>query len=69
MAWFKTIKDACEIAIKHTDKSRRALFAMTILEDIAPLERFIIITENVAKQGLKEQKDTTDFLGAYSSDN
>lgn len=63
--WFKTMVRACETAVWHTDKSRQALKAMTILEDIAPLERFIIITENAAKKGLKEQKTTTDFLKTY----
>lgn len=65
--WFKTIKTACEIAIKHTDESRRALLTMTILEDISPLERFIAITENTAKEALKEHKDTTDFLKTYKN--
>ncbi|KPJ55188.1 hypothetical protein AMJ47_01590 [Parcubacteria bacterium DG_72] len=65
--WFKTIVKACQTAIFHTDKSRKALKSITILEDITPLERFIIIAENVAKKALKEQETTTDFLKSYKA--
>jgi len=65
--WFKTIIKASETAVWHTDRSREALKAMPILEDIAPLERLIIITENVAKKALDEQKKTKDFLEAYKN--
>ncbi len=60
--WFKTVKDAVEIAIYHTQKSREALKSITILEDCAPLEHYINIVENVAKNTLIEQKKSIDFL-------
>ncbi|HOI60208.1 MAG TPA: hypothetical protein PKU93_02670 [Candidatus Pacearchaeota archaeon] len=60
--WFKTVKDAAEIAIYHTQKSREALKSITILEDCAPLEHYINIVENVAKNTLIEQKKSIDFL-------
>jgi hypothetical protein len=65
--WFKTIVQACETAILHTEKSRQALKAMTILENPAPLARLIDITENVAKKALAEQKKSTDFLREFKS--
>lgn len=63
--WFKTIKSACQTAIDYTEKSKQALQALTILENSAPLERLITITEDVAKQALEQQKDSVDFLQTY----
>ncbi len=63
--WFKTIVAASQTSMRHTDKSRQALKSMTVLEYIAPLEKYIIITENVARKALDEQKKTIDFLDAY----
>jgi hypothetical protein len=64
--WFKTVARAAETAIRHADKSRLALKSMTVLEDIRPLDKFIIITEIVAKKALAEQKKTKDFLAVYA---
>ncbi|MDD5726065.1 MAG: hypothetical protein PHC53_01485 [Patescibacteria group bacterium] len=63
--WFETITKAAHLAVMHTERSRQALGALTILDDKAPLERFITITENVAKKALKEQKESLNFLQAY----
>ena len=63
--WFKTIAGAAETAILHAERSRRALRSLTMLEDPAPLERFIDITENVARKTLAQQEDSMDFLTAY----
>lgn len=63
--WFKTIKRACETAVRHTDKSRLALHAMKTLENFVPLEQYIDITETAAKKALKEQKMSVEFLGEF----
>lgn len=65
--WFKTIAKAAQMAVNHTEKSRQALKAMTALENITPLERLVVLTENVAKKALGEQKKTVDFLNACKS--
>jgi hypothetical protein len=63
--WFKTIAKMARITVEHTAESRRALQAITAFENIAPLKRFIDITENVAKLALDEQKKSLDFLNMY----
>lgn len=63
--WFKTVKDASEIAIYHTTKSREALKSIAIIENYAPLEHYINIVENVAKNTLNEQKKSIDFLKTF----
>lgn len=65
--WFKTIIKAAQITITHTEKSRQALKSIVIIEDAAPLERLINITENVAKKAIKEQKDSVKFLQSYKN--
>jgi hypothetical protein len=60
--WFKTIKRAWQAVLGYTDKSRQALQSMTIVEDFAPLERYIILNENTAKKALAEQKKSVEFL-------
>lgn len=66
--WFKTINKAAKTAISYTERSRRALAALSILENPAPLERFITINENVARKALEQQKNSTDFLKIYSAE-
>lgn len=63
--WFKTIAKIAQTAINHTEKSREYLRSMTVLENPTPLERFINLTEGVAKKALKEQKESVDFLRIY----
>ncbi|MFA5127732.1 MAG: hypothetical protein WC457_01880 [Patescibacteria group bacterium] len=63
--WFKTIKRACETAVHFTNKSRLALHTMKTLENFAPLERYIDITEAAAQKALKEQKMSVEFLGEF----
>ena len=63
--WFETIVRAGNTCINYTKKSRRALKSIKIFEDITPLLKFVDITENSAKEALKEQKNTLDFLKTY----
>lgn len=64
--WFKTIAKMARITVEHTEESRRMLRASAAFEHIAPLERFINITEDVAKLALDEQKKSCDFLNRYN---
>lgn len=64
--WFKTIAKAARLAVGYTEKSRQALQSLAILENPAPLEKFILISENVAKKALKEQRDSVNFLESWS---
>ncbi len=63
--WFKTIAKIAQTAINYTEKSRECLRSMTVLENPAMLERFIDLTEGVAKKALKEQKESVNFLRTY----
>ncbi len=63
--WFKTIPTACKIAIKYTQKSKTALNKIKILENPTPLENFINIAENVAKQALSEQQKSLEILKEF----
>lgn len=63
--WFKTISQACKIAIDHANKSKQALKAMTILENPAPMEHYITITKNVAEKALFEHKNSVKFLQEF----
>lgn len=63
--WFKAIEKIAQTAINHTEKSREHLRSITVLENPAMLERFIDLTEGIAKKALKEQKESMDFLRTY----
>ncbi|EKE11249.1 MAG: hypothetical protein ACD_15C00113G0014 [uncultured bacterium] len=63
--WFKTIGRASQAAVDYAEKSRAALDALMIIENKAPLERFITDTENIAKKALKEQKESVNFIENY----
>jgi hypothetical protein len=65
--WFKTISRAAGKAVSHTEKSRQALEAIKILQDIAPLGKITDAAEYVAKKALKEQADTISFLRTYGA--
>jgi hypothetical protein len=64
--WFKTIVKMARLTVGHTEESRRMLQTVAAFENIAPLERFINITESVAKLALDEQKKSLDFLNMYN---
>ncbi len=63
--WFGTIVSASETAIRHTDLSEVSLEAITVIEDLAPLRRFISISRNIAKKAIKEQADSVRFLERF----
>jgi len=60
--WFKTMPKAEELAVSYTKKARQALLSVGIFENLAPLEKYIDITENSAKKALDEQKKSVEFL-------
>jgi hypothetical protein len=64
--WFKTIARANEVALACTKKSRQALEAISVLENQAPLARFIDISEAVAEKAAKEQCKSLEFLQAFN---
>lgn len=66
MFWFKTVIKASEKAIYHTEKAREALKNIGIIENFAPLEHYIDITENVAKRTLEEQSKSVHFLNNFT---
>lgn len=63
--WFKTVRNASEIAIYHTKKSREALKSISVIKNYAPLGHYIDIVENVAKSTLNEQVKSIDFLKTF----
>lgn len=65
--WFKTITKAAKTAIFFTEQSKRALAALSVLENPAPLEKFITINEEVARKALEQQKNSMDFLKVYKA--
>jgi hypothetical protein len=65
--WFKTLSRCSKEAVKFAERSRRALGSISVLEDFSPLERFINLTENPAKEALKEQADSVEFLQGFKT--
>jgi hypothetical protein len=65
--WFKTIAKAAKAAISYAERSRRALAMLPVLENPAPLEKFIVINENVARKALEQQKKSMDFVNTYNA--
>lgn len=63
--WFKTLPRVGELALSYTNKSRTALLSLDILENVEPLEKYIIRIENSIHQALKEQKMSVEFLEGY----
>ena len=64
--WFKTIERACQTVLDYTQKSRRALRSMAIVENFEPLERYIVLNENAANKALAEQKKSVEFLQEFT---
>ena len=63
--WLEAIVPISAQAIRHTEESRVSLDSVSIIENKAPLYRFIDISENIAKKAIKEQGNSTDFISAY----
>lgn len=62
--WFTTIKKSCKLTISYTTKARKSLAIMSFLENPQYLERFINISEKVAKDAQTEYKKSLDLLQA-----
>jgi hypothetical protein len=62
--WFTTVKKSCRLTISYTTKARKALAALDFLENPEYLEKFINISEKVAKTASFEQKKSLDLLQA-----
>ena len=65
--WFKTIKPLCERAVRYAEKSRVALHAMKTIENSAPLEKYINLTESAAQRALDEQRKSVEFLDEFKN--
>lgn len=65
--WFTTLPGAAKKSLAHSRQSRQALLAMRSIEDIAPLERYVRMTETVATEALAEQRRSVAFIGAYGT--
>ena len=62
--WFTTVKKSCRLTISYTTKARKLLANMDFLENPEYLEKFINISEKVAKTASFEQKKSLDLLQA-----
>lgn len=62
--WYEVLSPFCLKILEHISESRKYLQSLNFLEDLAPLERFIIRNEKVAQEALAEQKRTIDFIKA-----
>ncbi len=62
MFWSKTLPRAGALAHNYLDKARTALYSLSIIENRAPLERFIIGIEQSIDAALKERDLVSDFL-------
>jgi hypothetical protein len=60
--WFKTLRPLSDAALQHVDRSRKALKALSILENPAPLERYITRNEQTAREALAEFERSKSFL-------
>jgi hypothetical protein len=60
---FTTLGKASAEALRHTAAARQALSRLKVIENPAPLEKFINLTENAARQAFSEQQKTKEFLG------
>lgn len=63
--WFSVLKPLCASTLSHTARSRAALEAMGLVENYAPLERFIVRNEQLAREALVEFEKGTSFLRAF----
>lgn len=60
--WEKTVSKMCETVLKHIKISKDSLKKIPLIEDDAGLTQFFIPIEKAAKEALKEQEDTAQFL-------
>lgn len=64
--WWKTMPKYAKIVLTHTALSRKALTELSMIEALAPLERIITVTENVARSAGKEYADSQALFEEYS---
>lgn len=65
--WFNVLKPLCEYTLSHAARSRAALESIGIIEDRAPLERFIVRNEVIAREALAEFEKSESFLRAFAA--
>lgn len=65
--WFTTMPQYIKLALSETAMSRKALRAISIIEEPAPLERIVSITEDVARQAERESADSEALLKEYAN--
>ena len=64
--WFTTMPQYVITVLYHTETSRNALHAISIIENPALLESIITRTENVARQAERESADSEALLKEYT---
>lgn len=64
--WFVTMPQYVKKVLSQTEASRKALRAISIIEDPASLEGIITTTENVARQAERESIDSSALLKEYA---
>lgn len=64
--WFVTMPQYIKIVLSQTETSRKALHAISIIENPALLESIITTTENVARQAERESADSEALLKEYA---
>ncbi len=65
--WFVTMPQYVKIVLSKTETSRKALHAISIIENPALLESIITTTENVARQAERESVDSRALLKEYAN--
>jgi hypothetical protein len=65
MFYFTTLEKISAEVLRHTEASRVALRKVSFIEDFAPLEKFINLTEAAARRAFNEQKTIKDFLKSF----
>lgn len=65
--WFVTMPHYVKKALSQTDASRKALRAISIIEEPSLLERIITTTEDVARQAERESIDSGALLKEYAN--
>lgn len=63
--WFNVMPKMCKETLNHTNKSEEALNKILILENPAPLQKFIDMNRDIAEQGLREYKNSIDLLNEF----
>ena len=64
--WFVTMPQYVKTVLSQTETSRKALHAISIIENPAPLENIITTTENIARQAEREGVDSDALLKEYA---